>query len=239
MNIIDVIVILTILFCGVSGMHRGLIRSFVSFAGIALVFTISYLLKDPIAEWLSLNLPFFEFGGSFAGATILNVVLYQLIAFLIVFIAFMGLYTLLVHISNLVELGLKMTFILEIPSKIGGFIIGLFEGLIITLIMIIVLSLPILNLDIVRESKVKNYLYENSPIIGNVTKNTNKAIDEIIELKDEFKNNKDHEEFNLACLDVLLEHKVIRVGYVQKLMDAGKLKIDKDKVNEILGKYED
>lgn len=238
MNIIDSIVILIILMSGAIGMKKGLIRSFISFAGIALVFTLSYLLKDPVAEFLSLKLPFFEFTGIFSGVTILNVIIYQLISFFFIFAAFMSLYTFLVHISKIVEKILKMTIILAIPSKIGGFILGLFEGLLVSLIFIIILSLPVLNFNSVRESKFRNYLYNNSPLIGNVTKNTNDAIDEIFTLKDEFDEESDKEDFNLNCLDILLKHKVIGKEYAKSLLDSGKLKIDKEKANAIIDKYE-
>ncbi len=239
MNIIDVIVILLVILFGFYGMHKGLIKTFVSLVGLILVFIVSYLLKDSIAEWLSLNLPFFGFTGSFKGATILNVIIYQLIAFFIIFAILMALYSFLVMMSGIVDRFLKLTVILYLPSKIGGFILGVFEGVIVSLIFIIILSLPTLNFSLIRESTIRKYLYNNSPIIGNVTSNTNDAISEIIELKDKFNDQEDKEEFNLECMDVLLKHKVVKYDYLEKLIYSGKLKVNKDRALSILNKYKE
>ncbi len=237
MNIVDVIVILLIAMCGVIGMKKGFIKSLVSLVGIILVFVLAYYLKNPIAEWLSLNLPFFNFTGSFKGATILNVIIYQLIAFFIVFAILMALYSILIIVSKVIEWFLKITIILAIPSKIGGFIVGLFEGIVISLMIIMILSLPTLNLGIVEDSAIRNYLYNASPIMGNITGNTNDAIEEIIDLRDKFEDSDDKEEFNLSCLDSLLKHKVITISYTEKLINSDKLKIDKAKAQLIVDKY--
>lgn len=237
MNIIDVIIILLILLCGVVGMKKGFVRTTISLIGIVLVFIFSFYLKNPIAEALSLHLPFFSFTGSFKGATILNVIIYQIIAFIIIFTLLMILYCFVVKISRILEKILDLTFILAIPSKIGGFIVGILEGAFISLIMVVVLSLPILNFDLIRDSNVRKYLYNASPIVGNVTNNMNSAIDEIMDLKDKFKEDEDKEEFNLSCLDILLKNKVITVSYAENIRDSYKLKIDKVKVQTVIDKY--
>lgn len=237
MNIIDVIIILLILMCGVIGMKKGFVRTTISLIGIIFVFIFSFYLKNPIAEALSLHLPFFSFTGSFKGATILNVIIYQIIAFIIIFTGLMFAYCFVVKISKILEKILDITFILAIPSKIGGFIVGILEGAFISLIAVVVLSLPVLNFDLIRDSNIRKYLYNASPIVGNVTNNMNSAIDEIMDLKDKFKEDEDKEEFNLSCLDVLLKHKVITVSYVEEIRDSYKLKIDKVKVQTVIDKY--
>ena len=237
MNIIDVIVIIIIGLCGAYGFKNGFVKQAVAIVGFILVFLISYLLKEPLAEWLSLNFPFFKFLGPFRGATILNVIIYQLFAFFIVFSILMVIYAVVVKISNLVEKLLKVTFILAIPSKIGGLVLGLIEGLFLSLIVIVFLSLPVLNFGLVRDSLIRNYLYNVSPIVGNMTGNMNDAIDEVMELKEEFDNKADRDTFNIKCFEVLLKHKLIGTSYSEKLVYSGKLDIDKDLALEIINKY--
>lgn len=237
MNIIDIIIVLLIIMCGVIGLKKGFVKTTISLVGIVLVFIISYFLKNPIAEFLSLNLPFFNFVGSFKGATILNVIIYQLIAFFIVFSILMVLYIIAIRVSGILEKILRSTIILAIPSKAGGFIIGLIEGVVISLIALIFLSLPVLNFTMVESSGVKKFLFNISPIIGNISNNTNDAVSEIFELKDKFSDSDDKEEFNLSCLDVLLKHKVIGVDYSEKIVYSTKLKIDIDKAKAIINKY--
>lgn len=237
MNIIDIIIILLIIMFAVIGGKKGFVKTLVSLVGIILVFIISYFLKNSIAEFLSLNLPFFNFVGSFKGATILNVIIYQLIAFIIVFSILMVLYAIVVKVSGILDKILKSTIILAIPSKVGGVIVGIIEGVVISLIALIFLSLPVLNFTMVESSGVKKFLFNISPIIGNISNNTNDAVSEIFELKDKFSESDNKEEFNLSCLDVLLKHKVIRVDYSEKLVDSTKLKIDRDKAKAIINKY--
>lgn len=237
MNLIDIIVILGIAFSGYIGMRKGFVKSLVSFFGIVIVFILAYFMKNPIADWLCLNLPFFNFTGSFKGATILNVIFYQILAFIIMFGLLMTLYHVIVKISGLVERMLKMSFILAVPTKIGGLIVGIFEGLIISLIAIIILSLPVLKFGWVEDSAIRNYLYNVSPVIGNITGSMNTSVDEILELKEKFNNQEDKEEFNLGSLDIMLKHSAMKVSLAEKLVNSDKLNIDHDKAMEIINKY--
>ena len=239
MNIIDIIVILGIAFCAYIGMKKGFIKSLVSFVGIIVVFILAYFMKNPIADWLCINLPFFNFTGSFKGATILNVIFYQIVAFIIMFSLLMTAYHVVVRLSGIVERLLKMSFLLAIPTKIGGLIVGIFEGVLISLIAIIILSLPILKFSWVEDSAIRNYLYNISPVVGNVTGSMNESVDEILKLKEKFDNDEDKEEFNLSSLDVLLKHKAMKVSLAEKLVNSGKLNINTEKAMEIVNKYKE
>ena len=237
MNIIDIIVILGIAFSGYLGMKKGFVKSLVSFFGIVIVFILAYFMKNPIADWLCLNLPFFNFTGSLKGATILNVIFYQLVAFIIMFSLLMVAYHVIVKVSGLVERLLKMSFILSVPTKIGGLIVGILEGVVISLIAIIILSLPVLKLGWVEDSAIRNYLYNVSPVIGNITGSMNTSIDEILELKDKFENEDNKEEFNLSSLNIMLKHSAMKVSLAERLVKSGKLNVNEEKAMEIVNKY--
>lgn len=239
MNLIDVIVILGIAFCSYLGMRKGFVKSLVSFVGIVVVFILAYFMKNPIADWLCMNLPFFNFTGSFKGATILNVIFYQLVAFVIMFALLMAAYHVIVKLSGLVERLLKTSLILAVPTKIGGLIVGILEGIVISLIVIVVLSLPVLKLGWVEDSAIRNYLYNVSPVIGNITGSMNDSVDEILELKEKFDNDEDKEEFNLSSLDIMLKHNAMKVSLAEKLVNSGKLNINPDKAMEIVNKYKE
>ncbi len=235
MNIIDVLIILFVLLYGVIGFKNGFIKTIVSVLGIMLVFVLAYLLKDPIAEWLSLNLPFFNFSGKFKDVTILNVIIYQLIAFLSVFAILMGIYYLIVRLSSIIEKILKYTIILGIPSKILGFIFGLVQGIFVVAIALLILNLPVFNLGFVNDSKLKPIILENVPITGTMVNNTSKAINEISDIAKDFTSDSTKEEFNRKSLDIMLKYKVIRVDYAEKLISSGKLKING--ANDIINNY--
>lgn len=235
MIVIDILIILLIILFGVYGYKTGFVKTVVDTVGLILVFVFAYLFKDPIAEWMSYNLPFFGFWGSFKGITILNVIIYQLIAFIIVFAVLMVAFALLVKLTSLIEKILKWTFILKLPSKILGFIVGLVEGIFVASIILMITTLPVFNFTYVTDSKVKDFILEAVPITGTLSSATNKAINEIMDLKEEYDKSDNKDEFNAKCLDVLLEYKIISVEYAENLLNGGKLDIPNGM--EIVNKY--
>ena len=60
MNIIDIVILLIILVFGIGGMKRGVFKELVITVGWIFVFIVAFKLKDPLAEWFSLHLPFFH-----------------------------------------------------------------------------------------------------------------------------------------------------------------------------------
>lgn len=238
MNLIDVVIILFILLIGVYGWYNGFVKTTVSAVGLILVFVLSFFLKNPIAEWLSLNLPFFNFWGDFKDVTIINVVIYQLIAFFIVFSILMVIYSLVVKISKFIEKILKCTVILGLPSKILGFIVGLIEGYVIAVIAVFFLSLPVFGIDPIHESKMKSFMLESTPGISGMLGGTSQAISEIMDLRDEFSSNSTKDKFNEKSLDIMLKYNIIKVDYAEKLVYSGKLKMNTDNAKAIIRKYE-
>ena len=235
MNIVDIAIILVIVGFAIYGYKTGVIKTTVATAGLVLVFVFAYIFKNPVAEQLTLHLPLFSFGGFFSEITIINVIIYQLIAFIIVFSILITIFALVVKLSSLIEKLLKVTVILRLPSKVLGAIVGLAEGVIIASIALMIFTLPVFNINAVYESKLKNILMENVPITGTLSRGTNKAINEIMELKKVYTNSQNKNEFNAKCFDVMLKYNIINVEYGNKLIESGKLKIDG--AEEILEKY--
>ena len=228
MNVIDVAVILLILCAGVIGFKRGFFKQIVMTVGLLLVYVISFKLKDPLADWMSLNLPFFNFGGVFEGATVLNIILYQAIAFIIVFSLLMIIFRIVLSITKVVEKILKLTIILAIPSKIGGFIVGIIEGYIIMFIALFILSQPFFKIDVVEESKLREPILNSSPLLSNIVSSTNNALNDIYELEKDFIKNKNVEYFNNKTAKILVDYKIVDKEYINKLNEKGKIDVDID-----------
>lgn len=228
MNVIDVAVILLILCAGVIGFKRGFFKQIVMTVGLLLVYVVSFKLKDPLADWMSLNLPFFNFAGVFEGATVLNIILYQAIAFIIVFSLLMIIFRIVLSITKVVEKILKLTIILAIPSKIGGFIVGIVEGYIIMFIALFILSQPFFKIDVVEESKLREPILNSSPLLSNIVSSTNNALNDIYELEKDFIKNKNVEYFNNKTAKILVDYKIVDKEYINKLNEKGKIDVDID-----------
>ena len=138
MSIIDILVVILILICGVVGFKRGVFKQAVVTIGTVLVFVLSYHFKDYLANFFSYNLPFFNFTGEFAGLSSINIIMYQMIAFLIMFAFFGTILAVLIKITGIFEKILKFTIVLGIPSKILGLLLGLVEGYIVAFVFLFV-----------------------------------------------------------------------------------------------------
>lgn len=223
MNIIDVIVILMILCAGVVGFKRGFFKELVMTVGLLIVYILAFKFKDPLANWMSLNLPFFNFGGVLEGATSLNIIVYQFIAFALVFSVLMIIFKVVLAITNVFEKILKYTIILGIPSKILGFIIGAIEGYIVMFIFVFIMSQPFIPVDLVYNSKLAKPILNSSPVLSNVVSDTNKAIGDIYTLEKNFAGSKDVNYFNNEVINILLKYDIVTNEYISKLKAAGKI----------------
>ena len=124
MNLMDVVCILIILLFTVWGFKRGVIKSIVQLVGTCTVLVLAFVFKDFIANLLMDFLPFYNFGGVFNGISSINILIYELIAFILLFVIFYCILSIIVNLAGIVEKLLKLTIILAIPSKILGALLG-------------------------------------------------------------------------------------------------------------------
>lgn len=235
MNFIDVIIILIILSGAVIGYKSGFTKQLISFVGFIIVIILSYLLKNYVSELLYTWFPFFNFGGVLKGVSVLNIILYEVIAFMIIFSLLMVVFKVVLFVSKVFETLLKFTIILGIPSKLLGAVVGMIEYSIIVFIGLYVLTLPIFNIEGMENSKFKDKILYKTPILSHYTKDGLKVFEELEVLKDKYKDGTNANEFNLESLDLLLKYKVVTPKSVHKLLDSKKLQIKN--VDTVLNKY--
>lgn len=236
MNLIDVIVILIILSGAVVGYKSGFTKQIISFFGFIIVLILSYLLKNYISELLYQYFPFFDFGGVLKGVTVLNILIYEVISFFIVFSILMIAFKLILFISKIFETLLKFTIILGIPSKLLGAVVGMVEYYIIAFFALYIFTLPIFAIDGMENSKFKDPILKNTPVLSHYTKDGLQVYEEFNELKDKYEVEQNVEQFNLEALDLFLKYKVITKDSVSKLVERKKLNIPN--VDTVLSKYE-
>lgn len=236
MNIVDLIIIILILFGAVIGFKRGFTKSLVSAVGLIAIVIIAFLLKNPVSTVLYEHLPFFQFGGVIKGVTVLNIALYELLAFVIVLAVLGIVLKILMIATSIFERILTLTIILGIPSKILGAIIGALEWFILVFIGLYVLNMPVVNVKEIDNSTLAPKILNNTPILSGVIKDTNDVINEFASIKDRYTDkNVDTNEFNKETLDLFLKYNVVSVDSVDKLIKDNKLKIDG--IDEVLVKY--
>ena len=224
MGIVDIIILIFLAFGALLGFKRGFTRQLVSLVGIFVIIILSYLFKNPVSVFLYNNLPFFNFGGIFKDITVLNVLVYEVIAFFVVFFVLTIIFRILVKLTKWFEKILNATIILGIPSKILGAVLGVVQNLIYTFIVLYILSLPTFNLDIIKDSKVGNLILDKTPILNNIANKTLSVFNQVIELKEEYDTTTDVGEYNQKTLNIMIDSGVITEENAKKLVEKGKIK---------------
>lgn len=230
-NIVDIIIIIFILLCGVVGYKRGVFKQLVLCVGLILIFYLAYKFKDPVGEFFLLRLPIFDFPNLFKGVVTLNIIVYQTLAFVLVLAVLLLIFDFILSITGLFEKLLRITIILGIPSKILGFIGGLLEGYVIAFVILFFLTQPAFSFQFFQDSNLSQKILTSSPVLTDITKDTVEVVKEIYALKDE----KDTKLLNQKSLDIMLEHGMVTYDTAKKLSDEGKINFEG--IDEVLNKH--
>lgn len=227
LEIIDAIIILLILLGGIIGFKEGALKKLTSAVGLILVVIIAFILKNKLSVYFYENLPFIRLWGVFKGIDVLNIIFYEMVAFLVIASVLTLIYRVLLGITGLIEKVLKATVILSIPSKIIGFFIGLVEYYIWVYIILFVLTLPIINLREVYTSKTATFILNETPVLSKYTSKTLNIYNDIYTIV-ENRNDKTNEQINEETMDTMLKYKIITVESAEKLIKQNKVTVKDD-----------
>lgn len=224
MNIIDSIIIVILIAGVIAGLRSGVLKLSVSLIGTLLVIILAWILKNPVAEFLYENMPFFNFSGTIEGVTVLNILLYETAAFLIVCTVLGIILNIILKITGIIEKVFNATIVLGLVSKLLGAVLGFAQAYVILFIILFFFKQPFINLTGVNDSKLSNFILNNTPFLGDAVKETNDTLEEIYVLKDKYKETRNKNDFNKEALDIFLKNKIITVNSVKILKDKNKLK---------------
>lgn len=225
MNVCDIIIIILLGFGAVLGFKSGVIKKLADFVGLFAIVVIAFSLKNKLSVVLYENLPFFDFGKFINGFDAPNILFYEVIAFLIVFIVLLFVYKTVLVITGLVEKILKATVILSIPSKILGIFVGMLEYYVYIFIFLVIATLPIFKVPFVNESKMADFIINKSPILTPISSEIVSVYDGVYTILED-RNKKDNEELNGEIVKFLIEKKVLTKESAKKLVDRNKLHIN-------------
>lgn len=233
-NIFDIGIILLLILFVIVGFKKGVIKELVSVVGIIVVFVLSWSLKGILGNILCIYLPFYDFKGIIYGMSTLNIFIYQIIAFMIIFSLLIGFYSFSLTLSKVVQKVVNLTIILWIPSKILGAFISLIKGYLVLFVVFIILLIPIGKYDIYKDSTIINYMLYKTPILSKYTSNFIKPLTDVSKLVENVKDNKiKTNEANIKALEMMLEYKVIDKDTLIKIKEKDKLS-NVDGIDKIL-----
>ncbi len=240
MNIIDVIVILFILLCIVSGLKRGVIKETVNVVGNLFILVLSFSLMGSVAKILYGFMPFFNFGLLGISLSTLNLLVYQIIAFVIIYLILSFIFRLVLSVTKVIDKLVNSLLIFHTASSILGGIVGFIGGFLISFVILIIISVPLADNIHFHESKAADLVLNHTPILTGLTKNLNSATSDIYTLTRRINKDKHKLEnsnlYNLEVLAIMLKYEIVSVETIDQLVEQGKLS-DMKNINSILNQY--
>lgn len=240
MNIVDILVIIFILLCVISGCSRGIIKEGVNVIGTVLMVTLSFSLMGKLAPILYKFLPFFPLGINKLHLTALNILLYQVLSFALIFFALNLIFRMILALTDIVDKLLNLLIILKPVSSFLGGILGLISGVIASFIILLILSIPLSGFTFFHESKITNFILDKTPIFAPLTENITNATNDIyslaMDIGDDEEKIKNSAKYNLEAMDIMLKYNLVTPESLEELQRQNKLN-DLSGIEGIINKY--
>ncbi len=223
MNILDIIIIIFILFGAVLGFKRGFTKEVVEALGFIVVVIIAYYLKNPLSVLMYEYLPFFKIG-ILKNVEILNILVYEALAFIICIILLSIVLKFLLMVTSIFEKIVDATIILSIPSKIAGAIVGILYHYVFVFIALYVISLVFYDVKFIDDSSFKDKILDKTPLLSSFADKSVNVINEFFVLKDNYNDKSiSEDEFNYQAIELFLKYEIITPTSLKKLIDEGKI----------------
>ena len=227
---IDGIIVLLLILGSFIGLKKGIVKSVVSFAGLIIAFVLAWFLKNPISEFMYTKFPFFSFTGETA---LINIIIYELIAFLIIAIVLLVIVKLVTHFTGLVSKILTLSKSMGFISKLLGMIFGFIETYVI-IFMVLFFMYNFTNIyKTIEANTLATRMLDSTPLLTNMVESERSSFEEIANLSKNYKENS--EEYNEQLFDILLKYDVIKPSTAKKLVEENKVKINN--ADKIIEKY--
>lgn len=237
LNIFDIFIIFVLLIFAITGWKNGVIKELVGFIGFILVFTLSFCFKGVLGNLLCIYFPFFKFSGYIKGLSTLNIFIYQLIAFFLLFAIFLCLYRILLKASKTLQKIVNCTVILLIPSKILGALVAILEGWLVTFAILIIVMVPFQRQDEFKKSKFADFIIDKTPILSKSTSSFINSVEEVYDLSSKISMEElEVNEANIQSIDIMLKYKIVNKKTIERLIKDKKLENIKN-VEKVLKKY--
>jgi len=171
-----------------------------------------------------------------SGLISLNVIIYQMIGFFVIFSILMTIFHIVFFVSKVLQKIIDFTLILLLPSKLLGAVVGLIKGVVIVFILLVVLQLPLKNIEIFESSELKTKII-NTPPLSMFTKDIKEPLENtslLIKKIDEKKISVN--DANLQIVDDMLKYKIVNADTIDGLVKSGKLS-DIHGISKIINNY--
>lgn len=240
MNYLDGIIIIFILLCAIVGSQRGVIKEGVNVIGTILLILLSFTLMGPVSSLFYKFFPFFSFGLVGINLSALNILVYQIVSFAVVFFVLNIILNIILSITNIVDKLINLLVLVKPISALLGGIVGIISGYVVAFIILLILSVPFSASKTFHDSKINNFILDKTPIFTPLTSDIRNATNDIYNLTIKIANDTNSLNnvniYNLEMLDIMLKYNIVSVETVDDLILQNKLG-DIKNLNQILNQY--
>ncbi len=221
--IVDIIIALLLISGFITGYKKGFIKQALSTAGLIVSVVLAFLLKNNLSIILYKNCPFFTVG-LLKNYSSLNILLYELLSFFILFIVFSIITNIIIRIIGIAEKIIDDDGALKMLFKILGGLLGALESYVSIFVILLVLSMPIFSLkftNYIHKSKLSKAVLNNTILISNIAEPLVKTINSVGKL--ELKENIGKEEFNCETIEIFKKNKIVSEESIKYLEEKNKI----------------
>ena len=136
--IINTIIVVVFLISLLVGYKKGFAEASIRFIISIISTVLAFIFKNPVSVYLYTNLPFFNLDGVFKGVSVINVLIYELISFMVLLFCFNIIFMVIVNITNIDKLIFSLLAKIRIPNKLFGAIFCFLQTYIIFYFIIFV-----------------------------------------------------------------------------------------------------
>ena len=222
--ILDIIILSIFALGFIYGLKKGFINGIISLVGLVIIVVLSFLFKGLLASTFMNIFPFFKFSGAYKGIYSLNILLYEGIAFFLIFAFLLSILSLIMKFTGIVQKIIDLSIVLTLPSKILGVLTGLFNAIIVVFVMLFILLNINKTRKMVYDSKIASFILERTFILSSVTSNEYLSAEEINDVIHECKNHTSVKTCNTNMANVLIKYNIVEKEKVIELNKKGKLK---------------
>ena len=222
--LVDIVLLICLLSGIYDGYKKGFLESTIKFIGTIVALVGAYMFKNPVSVFLYTHLPFFKLGGVFKGITVINILIYEFIAFVLVFIAVLLILNLIYQITGLVQKLFSVIAFLGLPNKILGAVVGFVETVII-LYFVCFLFVFVTNFFGYKMEESFVDVLLDVPVLKDTFGPSLNSVNDIALLAKDYHDVQDKDEYNYKALEILLKYDVITKENAQKLVDDKKISI--------------
>ena len=108
MNVLDIAIILLIAYGAYNGWKYGCFSSILSLLGSLFIFVLAFYIKNPLSVLFYENLPFQSFTGMFKGISSMNILVYELVSYLICLIILATVFGIILKATGIVDKLIKL-----------------------------------------------------------------------------------------------------------------------------------